>query len=70
MASKYRSSGGVTGVKVGGQSRSPGVGHNAGWREAAAMMGIDWMNWDEIKLAVPPAYTEYIGRQLIAAIGK
>ena len=41
-----------------------------GLPEAQRVMGIDWMNWDEIKLAVPPAYTEYIGRQLIAAIGK
>ncbi len=29
------------------------------------LMGIDWMKWDEAKLAIPPAYTEYIGKQLI-----
>ncbi len=29
------------------------------------LMGIDWMTWDEAKLAIPPAYTEYIGKQLI-----
>lgn len=31
-------------------------------------MGIDWMNWREITQAIPPAYTEWIGRQLLAAI--
>jgi DNA (cytosine-5)-methyltransferase 1 len=33
--------------------------------EAREAMGIDWMDWDEIKEAIPPAYTEFIGRQLI-----
>jgi DNA (cytosine-5)-methyltransferase 1 len=27
-------------------------------------MGIDWMNRDELSEAIPPAYTEFIGRQL------
>lgn len=39
-------------------------GTDAG-REA---MGIDWMNRDELSEAIPPAYTEYIGRHLIEAI--
>lgn len=33
--------------------------------EARKAMGIAWMEWDEIKEAVPPAYSEFIGRQLI-----
>jgi hypothetical protein len=38
-------------------------GTNAQWREA---MGIDWTwNRKELALAIPPAYTEYIGRYLI-----
>lgn len=35
----------------------------AGRREA---MGIDWMNRDELSEAIPPAFTEYIGRELLA----
>jgi DNA (cytosine-5)-methyltransferase 1 len=29
------------------------------------LMGIDWMNERELFQAIPPAYTEWIGRQLI-----
>jgi DNA (cytosine-5)-methyltransferase 1 len=32
------------------------------------IMGMPWATWDEVKLAIPPAYTEWIGRQLLAAI--
>lgn len=31
-----------------------------------AAMGIDWMNRYEITQAVPPAYTEWLGQQLLA----
>ncbi len=34
---------------------------------AGEVMGIDWMaRWDDLADAIPPAYTEHIGRQLIA----
>ncbi len=36
------------------------VGHMA--------MGIDWMSLDELSQAIPPAYTEWLGRQLIAIL--
>lgn len=35
-------------------------------REAA--MGIDWMGDHELAEAIPPAYTEWIGRQLLASL--
>mgnify|MGYP007100217830 CR=1 FL=1 len=31
-------------------------------------MGIDWMNGNELCQAIPPAYTEHIGAQLLAQI--
>jgi DNA (cytosine-5)-methyltransferase 1 len=31
-------------------------------------MGIDWMRRKELAQAIPPAYTEYIGKQLMEAI--
>lgn len=31
-------------------------------------MGIDWMSRDELAQAIPPAFTEYIGRQLLTHI--
>ncbi len=33
--------------------------------EAQEAMGIDWMPWSELKESVPPAYTEWIGRQIL-----
>lgn len=36
--------------------------------EGQAAMGIDWMPWASLKEAIPPAYTEHLGRQLLAAL--
>ena len=36
--------------------------------ERREAMGIDWMSGDELSQAIPPAYTEFIGRQLMAAL--
>lgn len=35
---------------------------------ARKAMGIDWMTRDELGEAIPPAYTEYIGRALLDAV--
>lgn len=49
---------------AGGRSKRDGLkfpGTDA-WREG---MGIDWMTGAELAEAIPPAYTEYIGRRLL-----
>jgi DNA (cytosine-5)-methyltransferase 1 len=33
--------------------------------EAQEAMGMDWADWHGTKEAIPPAYTEFIGRQLL-----
>lgn len=34
--------------------------------DAQDAMGIDWLKWTELKEAIPPAYTEWIGTQLLS----
>lgn len=40
-------------------------GGNCTLAAASEAMGIDWMTKGEINEAIPPAYTEFIGRQLV-----
>lgn len=42
----------------------------ADYPTACAGMEIDWMTWDELREAIPPAFTEYLGRQLMAHVLK
>ena len=43
-------------------------GGNCSVASARDAMGIDWMNKRELNEAIPPAYTEYIGRWLLQSI--
>jgi DNA (cytosine-5)-methyltransferase 1 len=38
------------------------------WKAREVMGGIGWMNRDELGESIPPAYTEHIGKQLMAHI--
>lgn len=44
------------------------VGNFSGVDKAREAMGIDWMTRDGLREAIPPAYTEHIGHQLIAQL--
>jgi DNA (cytosine-5)-methyltransferase 1 len=41
------------------------AGHFSSLEYAKKCMGIDWMKRDELSQAIPPAYTEFLGKQLI-----
>ena len=53
----------VTG-HCGGYSRRDGL-QSFPVKQQQEAMGIDWMTGDELSQAIPPAYMEFIGRQLI-----
>jgi DNA (cytosine-5)-methyltransferase 1 len=56
----------VTG-NAGGFSKRDGV-QQFSTEERREAMGIDWMTGSELSQAIPPAYTEYLGRQLLGLI--
>jgi DNA (cytosine-5)-methyltransferase 1 len=43
-------------------------GHIAPIAKAREVMGIDWCNREELAEAIPPAYTEYVGKQFMGWI--
>lgn len=55
---------GVYGTGDGGTGR----GWKGSFKQRQAAMGIDWMNREELAQSIPPAYTEWIGRQILAAL--
>lgn len=44
------------------------VGNFSGVAAAREAMGISWMKRDDLREAIPPAYTEYLGRQVLEQI--
>jgi DNA (cytosine-5)-methyltransferase 1 len=44
------------------------TGHDFRNRDGSKAMGIDWMNNHELAEAIPPAYTEFIGKYLMQII--
>lgn len=55
-------------VFCGGAPRVPDKRRRATLEQRKEAMGINWMTRDELSLAIPPAYTELIGKQLRRAI--
>jgi DNA (cytosine-5)-methyltransferase 1 len=49
-------------------NRNTIAGHHGNTAKSREVMGIDWMNQLELSQAIPPAYTEYIGKYLMQAV--
>lgn len=65
---------GQHGDKNGAVARPNGTSRGTKARDvehAREVMGIDWMTeWSDIADSIPPAYTEYIGRQLLEHVSE
>ncbi len=58
----------AVGVYGHGGGKASKHGYSADAREAREAMGIDWMKHYDVVQAIPPAYTQHIGEQLLAVI--
>lgn len=62
----HKSQGKPVGIYGSMRDEIPGGGHTAkSMEQANEAMGIDWMIWGELVEAIPPAYTEYLGKQVL-----
>ena len=66
MAKRYAH--GHVGIKE--INRDSVAGHFEGRDRVREAMGIDWMNREELSQAIPPAYTEYVGKHLLAYLSQ
>jgi DNA (cytosine-5)-methyltransferase 1 len=63
---KHKEQGKPVGIYGSMRDEIPNGGHTAKTMDQAnEAMGIDWMIWGELVESIPPAYTEYIGRQVM-----
>lgn len=46
------------------------VGNFSGVAEARVAMGIDWMSRDGLRESIPPAYSEWVGLQMLGVLGE
>lgn len=46
----------------------PGAAYEGQVTERRAVLGIDWMNRDEMSQSIPPSFTEFIGEQLLRSM--
>lgn len=53
---------------TGGYVQVTGTGGNFTLAEGRAAMGIDWMAKAELAQAIPPTYSEYLGRAILPAV--
>lgn len=45
-----------------------GSGKNGGRAAGRAALGCDWMTWHGVTQAIPPAYSEFLGREFIRGL--
>ena len=64
--SQYKMQERPDGIRYGFDRPGSAIGHGVGTEKARVDMGIDWMNRHELSQAIPPAYSEYLGKALLA----
>ena len=63
---RHKEQGKPVGIYGSMRDEIPNGGHTAKtMAQANDAMGIDWMIWGELVESIPPAYTEFIGRQVM-----